>query len=59
LLENFEKNLPEDSTKIGDYYDSIDPDLYDEFIIAINFTVEPDTIISELQKILPEPSRDD
>ena len=26
---------------MGEYYDSIDPDLYDEFIVMINFIAEP------------------
>merc|ERR1712166_1723991 len=52
LIDNFEKNCPDDASKMGDYYDTIDPELYDEFIEAINFTTEPKAVSVALEEIV-------
>ena len=36
---------------MGEYYDAIDPDLYDEFIVIINFIAEPLAIAEALTKM--------
>ena len=36
---------------MGEYYDGIDPDLYDEFIVVINFIAEPHAISEAVTKM--------
>ena len=45
LVKTFEHGMPfDDPTKMGEYYDTIDPEIYDELIVAINFTTETHAI---------------
>lgn len=54
LLANYGDNFP-DATKMGDYYDQIDPGMYDDFIVKINFVVEPNAIAKMLIEELAPP----
>jgi predicted TPR repeat methyltransferase len=55
LVENFEKNTPDDASKMGQYYDTIDPELYNELLVAINFFAEPKGIAAKvLEMTKPE-----
>ena len=54
LIENFERNCPDDPSKMGEYYDTIEPEIYDEFIAAINFLTEPKAIAAAVLKMNSE-----
>jgi hypothetical protein len=54
LFKSYGEDFPEDITKMGEYYDKIDPDIYDEFIVLINFVAEPNSIFYAMTEFLKD-----